>query len=66
MHLSTTSTMMSYHMTCYLRVITKESVLKNIVQVIDIVDVCDFHVVRKYYSRHFCFLGKYIIDVVVT
>ena len=38
-HLSTTLIMISYHMTCYLRVITKESVLKKIFQVIDIVDL---------------------------
>jgi len=51
-------TMISYHMTCYayLRVITEESVLKEIFQVIDIVD--DFHVVRKYSSRQFLLSSK--------
>ena len=54
-HLSTSSTMVLYHLTCYLRVLTEESVLYNFFQVIDVVDLTP--VLREnILHANFCFL----------
>jgi len=49
--------MISYHTTCYLWVITEESVLKEIFQVIDIVDLIPI-LWENILHTNYCFLRK--------
>ena len=56
--------MVSYYMTCYLRVLTEESVL-YFFWVIDVVDLTPI-LRENILHANFCFLRKQITDVVVT